>query len=187
MMTIMRKYYILIIFLLFVSHGVNAQTEPEVQVYTVGNLIIRIEHHYNSYMYMVKYVDESIGSGRYSAERYGSTEHYKQLYQLAWHTAIEGLESDTVGRLFSDYMIRKKIDDRGFQSGYLVVSVTKTGFVYKYALGFKGDNVDRQLFSFDDCEEVFQLLNDSVFHPWSYDIDDVRGGAIGFKLLRNTQ
>ena len=161
------------------SLSLRAQFKQDVQVDTLDNLVIRIDSVSGVYTYKVKYIGENITSRGYSDERYSSLEHYGHLYQSAWNTAIAGVDSNIFGCFFSDYLIQKgrTYDSK---SGFINLSISNTGFIFKYTLVFKGEN--RKLFSFEECSEIFHLLNNSIFNPWHYDIDIVTG-TIGFKLL----
>lgn len=170
-------------------HTLYSQNITDSAITAVKDIVISVEHDkvYDEIRYVAKIKDfcSNYDDNEYSEDRYGSHKHYEELRNKAWEEATRNIDSRKMGAFIYSFMKEKhkmKLGNQGW--GYIVFNLSRTEGLLKYSLTIRasdGIKVGR-VFTKNDCCDIFQALDSSVFNSWPEDIDNL-GGAIKFRLL----
>lgn len=170
-------------------HTLYSQNITDSAITAVKDIVISVEHDkvYDEIRYVAKIKDfcSNYDDNEYSEDRYGSHKHYEELRNKAWKEATRNIDSRKMGTFIYGFMkdkYKRKLGKQGW--GYIVFSLSKTKGLLKYSLTIRASDGIKvgQVFTKNDCCDIFHALDSSVFNCWSEDIDNL-GGVIKFRVL----
>lgn len=187
-----KKYFALLFSIIY--WGISCLTSysqniTDSAITTAKDIVISVEHDkvYDEIRYVAKIKDfcSSCDDDEYSEERYGSHKHYEELRDQAWKEATRNIDSSKMGTFIYSFLKDKHKIELGNQGwGYIVFSLSRTRGLLKYSLTIRASDGIKagQVFTKNECYDIFQALDSSVFNSWSEDIDNLEG-AIKFRML----
>ena len=152
------------------------------------DIVVSIEYDkvYDEFHYVAEIKDffSSKYNKGYSDERYGSYKYYEELHNEAYKEAIRNIDSRKMGTFIYSFIPdkhKRKLCNQGW--GFIVFNLSKTEGLLKYSLTIRADEGIKpgRVFTEDDCLNIFNALDTSIFNSWSEDIDNLTG-AIKFRL-----
>ena len=154
----------------------------------VKDVVVSIEYDkvYDEFHHIAKIKDfcSSNYDKGYSVERYGSHKYYEEVYDEAYKEATRNIDSRKMGAFIYSFLTdkdKRKLGNQGW--GILAFQLSKTEGLLKYSLTIRTDEGIKvgRVFTKDECRNIFNALDTSMFNSWPEDVDYLAGG-IKFRL-----